>query len=71
MDGWCAVAMQVKPEQLSGEHLVLCRSNNLGAEGGASVAEALRLLTGLKTLWLECVDWMGCVQWQCRSCQSS
>ena len=29
-----------------------CSSNNLGAEGGASVAEALRLLTGLKELYL-------------------
>ena len=52
LDGWCAVAMQVKPEQLSGGRLVLCRSHNLGAEGGASVAEALRLLTGLKELYL-------------------
>ena len=53
LDGWCAVVMQVKPEQLSGGHIVLCSNNNLEAEGGASVAEALRLLTGLKTLWLE------------------
>ena len=29
MDGWCAVAMQVNPEQLSGGHLVLCRDNDL------------------------------------------
>ena len=31
----------------------VCSDNNLGAEGGASVAEALRLLTGLQTLWLK------------------
>ena len=29
LDGWYAVAKQVKPEQLSGWNLVLCRNNNL------------------------------------------